>query len=122
MAKVEVEIARGTLGLQKGLQEAIARRSVALLEKQAAANTSSAGGSLGNKKDGTPVTLKQSGELWRRVGYREEEGECTVDFRAPHAPFVFDRYNALGLSQRYQQQLETETKTLIEEGVIIEEE
>ncbi len=126
MSSVEVEIERGTLVLKKGVNENIARREVALLQKQAEANISGSGGSLGKKKDGTPVTLKQSGDLWRKVDYREENGECSVEFRAGHAPYIFEefggRFDATRLSPAYQQQLENQVATLIEEGVTIEEE
>jgi hypothetical protein len=126
MAKVEVEIVRGTLALRGGINETIARREVELLQKQAAANISASGGSLGRKKDGSPVTLKQSGDLWSKVDYREEGSDAVVEFRAEHARYVFaefgGRYDATRLSPGYQQQLENEVATLIEEGAIIKEE
>lgn len=123
---VEVELTPVSLTLAKGTSELLARRTVALLEKQAKENTASSGASLGRKKDGTPVTLSRSGALWRSVDYREENEACSVEFRKDYAQHVFrefgGRYNATELSPRYQQQLETEVAGLVEKGLTLEEE
>jgi len=122
MGKVTVETTPIRLTLQKGYQESIARREVALMEKQALASVSASGGSLWRKKDGLKVTLHLTGKLWATVDYREVEAACLVEFRKGYAPFVFDKYDALGLSPQYQKQLENEVASLIEEGAILTEE
>ncbi len=112
-----------TLSLGRGKQEQIARKGVALLAKQAAANLDGAGGSLGTKTTGAPVTLKQTGDLFSKVDYRENPDDlCSVEFRRPYASFVFARYpGATELSPPYLRQLENECKTLIEEGAVLTE-
>ncbi len=122
MAWVKVEVRPLTLSLNRGTNDVIARRTVNLLKQQAAANKSGTGAPLGTKKDGSPVTLDASGELWSKVDFRETPTECITTFNAPHASYVFERYkDSDRLSPQYQKQLDNECATLIEKNVTLTE-
>lgn len=114
---VDVEIPAFELRFKPETMEIVGALVRAALERQARA------GRVGRKADGSPATLRRSGDFWSEVDIRAlGDTEAELTFRMPYAEILLERFPlARELDAQHLAEVEQEAAPHLDAGAILVE-